>query len=79
MLIVCSNIKISIQLGIKKLYLDTNMGYFSILLQIQLCHFAPCAQHEKPKMGHKTQKILIVGEYKYQESIQRHQKLYLGT
>ena len=38
------------------------------------CHFLPRAQHEKPKIGHKTQKILIVGEYKYQESIQRHQK-----
>ena len=38
------------------------------------CHFLPRAQHEKPKIGHKTQKILIVGENKHQESIQRHQK-----
>jgi len=32
------------------------------------------ALHEKPKIGHKTQKIVIVGINKHQESIQRHQK-----
>jgi len=33
-----------------------------------------CVLLEKPKIGHKTQKILLVGVNKHQESIQHHQK-----